>query len=195
MLHRRIVASFRFNPYRDFLAGIELSDLIRRDAWKLLPKEDTVSVIGPSDPTDSPEGYVVVADSALDHYSGRVDMIVSDLDGPIQKIIDQEDSLKVIHAHGDNIQKLREVVPRIKGTILGTTQSIPVRAVRNIGGFTDGDRSVIMASLLGAKRIFIHGFDYSNPVDEPRDLKFMKLQFAKGIIDNVKSAEVVYVRR
>ena len=195
MLHRRIVASFRFNPYRDFLAGIELSDLIRRDAWKLLPKEDTVSVIGPSDPTESPEGYVVVADSALDHYSGRVDMIVSDLDGPIQKIIDQEDSLKVIHAHGDNIQKLREVVPRIKGTILGTTQSIPVRAVRNIGGFTDGDRSVIMASLLGAKRIFIHGFDYSNPVDGPRDVKFMKLQFAKGIIDNVKSAEVVYVRK
>ncbi|MCL5930526.1 MAG: DUF115 domain-containing protein [Candidatus Thermoplasmatota archaeon] len=195
MLHRRIVASFRFNPYRDFLAGIELSDLIRRDAWKLLPKEDTVSVIGPSDPTESPEGYVVVADSALDHYSGRVDMIVSDLDGPIQKIIDQEDSLKVIHAHGDNIQKLGEVVPRLKGTILGTTQSIPVRAVRNIGGFTDGDRSVIMASLLGAKRIFIHGFDYSNPVDGPRDVKFMKLQFAKGIIDNVKSAEVVYVRR
>jgi len=195
MLHRRIVASFRFNPYRDFLAGIELSDLIRRDAWKLLPKEDTVSVIGPSDPTESPEGYVVVADSALDHYSGRVDMIVSDLDGPIQKIIDQGDSLKVIHAHGDNIQKLGEVVPRLKGTILGTTQSIPVRAVRNIGGFTDGDRSVIMASLLGAKRIFIHGFDYSNPVDGPRDVKFMKLQFAKGIIDNVKSAEVVYVRR
>jgi hypothetical protein len=195
MLHRRIVASFRFNPYRDFLAGIELSDLIRRDAWKLLPKEDTVSVIGPSDPTESPEGYVVVADSALDHYSGRVDMIVSDLDGPIQKIIDQEDSLKVIHAHGDNIQKLGEVVPRLKGTILGTTQSIPVRAVRNIGGFTDGDRSVIMASLLGAKRIFIHGFDYSNPVDGPRDVKFMKLQFAKGIIDNVKSAEVVYVRK
>ncbi|EQB64667.1 MAG: hypothetical protein AMDU3_IPLC00004G0245 [Thermoplasmatales archaeon I-plasma] len=195
MLHRRIVASFRFNPYRDFLAGIELSDLIRRDAWKLLPKEDTVSVIGPSDPTESPEGYVVVADSALDHYSGRVDMIVSDLDGPIQKIIDQEDSLKVIHAHGDNIQKLGEVVPRLKGTILGTTQSIPVRAVRNIGGFTDGDRSVIMASLLGAKRIFIHGFDYSNPVDGPRDVKFMKLQFAKGIIDNVKSAEVVYLRR
>ena len=195
MLHRRIVASFRFNPYRDFLAGIELSDLIRRDAWKLLPKEDTVSVIGPSDPTESPEGYVVVADSALDHYSGRVDMIVSDLDGPIQKIIDQEDSIKVIHAHGDNIQKLREVVPRIKGTILGTTQSIPVRAVKNIGGFTDGDRSVIMASLLGAKRIFIYGFDYSNPVDGPRDVKFMKLQFAKGIIDNVKSAEVVYVRK
>ena len=195
MLHRRIVASFRFNPYRDFLAGIELSDLIRRDAWKLLPKEDTVSVIGPSDPTESPEGYVVVADSALDHYSGRVDMIVSDLDGPIQKIIDQEDSLKVIHAHGDNIQKLGEVVPRLKGTILGTTQSIPVRAVRNIGGFTDGDRSVIMASLLGAKRIFIHGFDYSNPVDGPRDVKFMKVQFAKGIIDNLKSAEVVYVRK
>ena len=195
MLHRRIVASFRFNPYRDFLAGIELSDLIRRDAWNLLPKEDTVSVIGPSEPTEDPEGYVVVADSALDHYSGRVDMIVSDLDGPIQKIIDQEDSLKVIHAHGDNIQKLGEVVPRLKGTILGTTQSIPVRAVRNIGGFTDGDRSVIMASLLGAKRIFIHGFDYSNPVDGPRDVKFMKLQFAKGIIDNVKSAEVVYVRK
>lgn len=195
MLHRRIVASFRFNPYRDFLAGIELSDLIRTDAWTSLPKADVVSVIGPFRPLVNPEGYVIVADSALNHYSGRVNMIVSDLDGPIEKIIDQVDSVKVIHAHGDNIQKLRAIVPRIGGTVLGTTQSIPVRAVKNIGGFTDGDRSVIMASLLGAKKIFIHGFDYSNPVDEPRDVKLMKLQFAKGIIDNVKSAEVVYVQR
>ncbi|MGC8562900.1 MAG: 6-hydroxymethylpterin diphosphokinase MptE-like protein [Thermoplasmata archaeon] len=194
-LHRRIVASFRFNPYRDFLAGIELSDLIERDAWDSLPKEDVVSVIGPSNPSENPNGYVIVADSALNHYSGRIDMIVSDLDGPIEKIIEQEDSVKVIHAHGDNIKKLRTVVPRIRGTVLGTTQSIPVRRVRNIGGFTDGDRSVIMATLLGAKRIFIHGFDYSNPVDEPRDMKVRKMQFAKGIIDNVKSAEVVYVRR
>ncbi|MEM0134295.1 MAG: 6-hydroxymethylpterin diphosphokinase MptE-like protein [Thermoplasmatales archaeon] len=195
ILHRAIVASFRFNPYRDFLAGIELNDLIRRDMWNLLPQEEVVSVIGPSDPSTDPEGYVIVADSALDHYSGRVDMIVSDLDGPTDKIINQVESIKVIHAHGDNIDRLRSLVPKIRGIVLGTTQSIPIRKVRNIGGFTDGDRSVILATLLGAKRIYIHGFDYSKPVDEPKDLKLKKMQFGKGIIDNVKSAEVVYVRR
>lgn len=192
-LHRKIVASFRFNPYLDFLAGIELNDLIRENQWSKLPRESVVSVIGPSHPSDRPEGYVIVADSALAHYRGRCDMIVSDLDGPLDKILKGENCIKVIHAHGDNIEKLREIVPKLKGTVLGTTQSIPLRNVRNIGGFTDGDRSVIMGVLLGAEKIFVHGFDYSSPVDEPRDEKLRKMRFGKEIIDNIKSAEVVYV--
>ncbi|MCL4447994.1 MAG: DUF115 domain-containing protein [Thermoplasmatales archaeon] len=192
-LHRRIVASFRFNPYCDFLAGIELNDILRKDMWDQLPRKETVSVIGPSNPDNSPEGYVIVADSAIRYYTGRVDMIVSDLDGPIDRILQSRGTIKVIHAHGDNIQKLRELVPKMNGIVLGTTQSIALKYVRNIGGFTDGDRSVIMATLIGAKRIFIHGFNYSDPVDEPRDIKLKKMQLGREIIDNIKSAEVVYV--
>ncbi len=194
-LHRKIVAAFRYNPYRDFLAGIELNDLIRENSWSKIPGEKVVSVIGPSDPSNSPDGYVIVADSALDHYTGRCDMIVTDLDGPMDKIMKDEDSIKVVHAHGDNIEKLREYVPKLRGLVLGTTQSIPLRNVRNIAGFTDGDRSVIMGTIIGAKKIFIHGFDYTSPMDEPKDEKRRKMLFGKDIIDNIKSAEVVYVRR
>ncbi len=194
-LHRRIVTTFSFNPYRDFLAGIELNDLIRSNRWDTLPSADVVSVVGPSHPADHPEGYVIVADSALNYYKGRFDMIVSDLDGPVDKIIENTESIKVIHAHGDNINKLRETIPRLKGVVLGTTQSIPLKNVMNIGGFTDGDRSVIMGTLMGAKKILIHGFDYSEPVDEPKELKIRKMQLGRLIIDNVKSAEIVYVLR
>lgn len=194
-LHRKIVASFRFNPYRDFLAGIELNDLLRSNLWGRLPSEKEVSVIGPSNPSNDPEGFVIVADSALKYYDGRCDMIVSDLDGPIEKIIEKEKSIKVIHAHGDNIDKLRQYVPLLKGIVLGTTQSIPLRNVRNIGGFTDGDRSIIMGTILGAKKIYIHGFDYSAPIDDPKDVKLKKLQFGKGLIDKIKNIELVYVHK
>jgi uncharacterized Rossmann fold enzyme len=194
-LHRKIVASFRFNPYRDFLAGIELNDIISQNLWGMLPSEEVVSVIGPSHPSSDPDGYVIVADSALKFYDGKYDMVVSDLDGPIETIIEEKKSIKVIHAHGDNIEKLRKYVPLLRGIVLGTTQSIPLQNVRNIGGFTDGDRSVIMATLLGARKIFVHGFDYSAPIDSPKDEKLKKLKFAKELIDKIKNTELVYVQK
>ncbi len=194
-LHRKIVATFNYNPYRDFLAGIELNDLIKSDLWDKLPRESVVSVIGPSNPSNDPEGYVIVADSALRYYSGRYDMIVSDLDGPIEKIIDSKDCIKVIHAHGDNIEKLRKYVPEMSGTVLGTTQSIPLQKVKNIGGFTDGDRSVIMGILMGAEKIYIYGFDYSKPVDEPANIKLKKMLFGKEIIENKKGPVIEYLTK
>jgi uncharacterized Rossmann fold enzyme len=194
-LHRKIVASFRFNPYRDFLAGIELNNLLSSNLWGKLPGEDVVSVIGPSFPSSNPDGFVIVADSALKFYDGKYDMVVSDLDGPIERIIEEKKSIKVIHAHGDNIDKLRKYVPLLSGIVLGTTQSIPLHNVRNIGGFTDGDRSVIMATILGAKKVYIHGFDYSTPIDDPKDVKLKKLLFAKELIGKIKNTELVYVQK
>lgn len=154
-----------------------------------------MSVIGPSEPPSDPKGYVIVADSALNQYNGRYDMLVSDLDGPMERILEDRKSIKVIHAHGDNLDKLRSYVPNIRGIILGTTQSIPLKRVRNIGGFTDGDRSVIMGVILGAKKIFIYGFDFLNPMDEPKEIKKKKMLIGKEVIDKVKNAEIVYVHR
>jgi len=61
-------------------------------------KEGIVSVVGPADPFDEPKGYVIVADSALNYYDGSCDMIVTDLDGPIGKILNHTESIKVVHA-------------------------------------------------------------------------------------------------
>ncbi|MEM4950603.1 MAG: hypothetical protein QXS75_04660, partial [Thermoplasmatales archaeon] len=147
--------------------------------------------IGPANPPKEVDGFVIVADSALNSYSGRYDMIVTDLDGPANLIL-RGNTLKVVHAHGDNIERIVNLVPRMEGSVLGTTQSIPVGSVRNIGGFTDGDRSVIMAVLMGAERVKIYGFDFENPVDEPKDKKIMKMKVAKDILNNIRDVEISF---
>ncbi|MEM1995569.1 MAG: hypothetical protein QXT54_00835 [Thermoplasmatales archaeon] len=190
-LHRKLIAFFNYSPYLDFLAGLELNSLIRADLWSTLPRIRSASVIGPANPPKEVDGFVIVADSALNSYSGRYDMIVTDLDGPANLIL-RGNTLKVVHAHGDNIERIVNLVPRIEGSVLGTTQSIPVGSVRNIGGFTDGDRSVIMAVLMGAERVKIYGFDFENPVDEPKDKKIMKMKVAKDILNNIRDVEISF---
>ncbi|MEM0140687.1 MAG: hypothetical protein QXN66_01435 [Thermoplasmatales archaeon] len=190
-LHRRLVALFRYNPYLDFIAGIELSNLIKKNSWDLLPHLNAATVIGPVDPPGDVDGFVIVADSALNYYSGNCSMVVTDLDGPVEKIVEGK-FIKVVHAHGDNIDKLAQFVPRMKGLVLGTTQSVPVGAIRNIGGFTDGDRSVIMALLMGAKEVNVFGFDFNEPLDEPKHLKQMKMEVSKRILSDISDAEITF---
>jgi Uncharacterized Rossmann fold enzyme len=196
-LHRRIVSSFNFNPYLDFLAGIILSQYIEKDLWNLLPKVQEVNVIGPKNPPKDLNGFNIVADSALNFYEGRYHMVVTDLDGPADRIISssKEGKYIIVHAHGDNIDKIIEHLPQLKGNVLGTTQSIPVRYVKNIGGFTDGDRSVLIAVFLGAKQINLYGFDFENPVDEPKDIKAKKMEFAREIIEKLKNIRIQYIQQ
>ncbi len=187
------MTNFRYNPYLDFLSGIILSNLLSYDFWSSLPKMDVVNVIGPYKLSQSPEGFNIVADSALNYYPGKADMIVSDLDGPLDKIIKYKDAIKVIHAHGDNIDKIIDVVPRLKGPILGTTQSIPVRNIRNIGGFTDGDRAIIMGKIMGAKEVRVYGFNWDIPVDEPKLLKKKKMIIGKEIVEKLTNIKITYM--
>ncbi|MGC8727430.1 MAG: hypothetical protein ACP5RG_05460 [Thermoplasmata archaeon] len=192
-LHRKIVARLNYNPYQDFISGLILSSLIKEDNWPLIPKREEVNVIGPWHYSGEPDGYNIVADSALKNFKGRADMIVSDLDGPIEKIIQNENAIKVIHAHGDNIDKMIEFVPLIKGIVLGTTQSIPFEPVKNIGGFTDGDRAIIMGKIMGAKIVKVYGFNWDDPVDEPREIKRRKMLIGKEIIEKLTNIKIVYV--
>src|SRR5690606_15190153 len=79
------------------------------------------------------------------------EVVVTDLDGEMKDIIyaNQEGSLIVVHAHGNNIEKVKEFVPSLQ-RIMGTTQSTPLENVHNFGGFTDGDRALFLAVELGA---------------------------------------------
>lgn len=194
-MHRKIVARLNYNPYHDFISGLILSLLIEKDKWHLIPKREEVNVIGPWHYKGEPEGYNIVADSALTSFKGRPDMIVSDLDGPIEKIIENENAIKVIHAHGDNIDKIIEFVPIINGIILGTTQSIPFGPVKNIGGFTDGDRAIIMGKIMGAKIVKVYGFNWDDPVDQPREIKRRKMLIGKEIIEKLTNIKIVYVNQ
>ncbi|WP_429222994.1 6-hydroxymethylpterin diphosphokinase MptE-like protein [Methanobacterium oryzae] len=124
------------------------------------------------------------------------DIIVTDLDGKMDDIIkaNNEGAILVIHAHGNNIEKVEKYVPTLQ-RILGTTQSIPLENVYNFGGFTDGDRCIFLASEFGANLIILAGMDFGkivtkysrpdleNSEDTADEIKTKKLKFAKELTE------------
>jgi uncharacterized Rossmann fold enzyme len=109
------------------------------------------------------DGIVITADAAslkyLRLFGREPEVIVSDLDGP-PEILSMR-SIKVLHAHGDNIGRILEFVPRVE-ELVATTQVEPTERVHNFGGFTDGDRSVFLACICGAKSIRLAGMDFDS---------------------------------
>ena len=117
------------------------------------------------------------------------DIIVTDLDGDEDTIkkISKTKSIFVIHAHGDNIEKL-QMVKKIKNCI-GTTQTNPFNKIQNFGGFTDGDRGVFLASHFDAKKIILFGMDFGNQIGRfsntkklDRKIKLKKLQIGRDLL-------------
>ncbi|NJE85664.1 DUF115 domain-containing protein [Thermococcus sp. CX2] len=117
---------------------------------------------------DFSDGTLIAADgatSALLEFGLVPDIVVTDLDGriPDLKIANDRGSFVVIHAHGDNIEKMNVYVPLFQ-RILGTCQTEPLDIVYNFGGFTDGDRAAFLAEALGAREIVLVGFDFGETV-------------------------------
>ncbi len=132
-----------------------------------------------------PEKYVVVAadgaTSVLMNAGITPDIIVTDLDGNMEDEA-RAGAIMVVHAHGDNMDALRKIVPELK-RVIGTTQSKPRKYVYNFGGFTDGDRSVFLAKEMGARSIRLIGFDFRDVNVPP--LKKKKLVWAEKLIKMV----------
>ena len=134
----------------------------------------------------------IAADSSLKPLvdNGIIpDIIVTDLDGNEDTIkkISKTKSIFVIHAHGDNIEKL-EMVKKIKNCI-GTTQTNPFNKIKNFGGFTDGDRGVFLASHFNAKKIILFGMDFGNQIGKfsntkksDREIKLKKLEIGRDLL-------------
>ena len=134
----------------------------------------------------------IAADSSLKPLvdNGIIpDIIVTDLDGNEDTIkkISKTKSIFVIHAHGDNIEKL-QMVKKMKNCI-GTTQTNPFNKVQNFGGFTDGDRGVFLASYFNAKKIILFGMDFGNQIGKfsntkksDREIKLKKLEIGRDLL-------------
>lgn len=166
----------------------------------------TVTVVGNSpallDDLESlpPEGPVIASGSSVCRLSSvgvKPDVVVTDLDGEIESQIKAsgDGALTFIHAHGDNVDLIREYAWRFKGPIILTTQSVPENTVSNYGGFTDGDRAVCIVRHFGAQHILMLGFDYGNPMPKEGSdpsVKLRKLKWAENIIGMVAEGCLKY---
>ncbi|MCE5215128.1 MAG: DUF115 domain-containing protein [Methanobacterium sp.] len=146
------------------------------------------------------------ATSALLEEDIVPDIIVTDLDGNMKDIscANHEGAFLVVHAHGDNMEKIRRYVPNLN-RMMGTTQSTPLNNVYNFGGFTDGDRCLFLAVELGAEYIILGGMDfgkivtkYSRPdmiesESEADEIKQLKLHYAKKLVEWIAENEKVTI--
>lgn len=127
---------------------------------------------------------VIAADGATAVLMDRgivPEVIVTDLDGDVEKEIlaNQQGSIAVIHAHGDNIETILTHAAKFKN-IIGSTQAAPFANVYNFGGFTDGDRCVFLANEFNAKSITLAGFDFDD--ENVTEMKAKKLGWAKKLL-------------
>jgi 2-amino-4-hydroxy-6-hydroxymethyldihydropteridine diphosphokinase len=112
-----------------------------------------------------------------------VDCMVTDLDKNPDTVrrLTHERTPVAIHAHGDNVPSIRAVVPDCVGEfVLPTTQVDPRGPVRNVGGFTDGDRAAFLADHLGAARLQFVGWAFDDPSVSPT--KARKLEWAERLL-------------
>ena len=114
-------------------------------------------------------------------------VVVTDLDGGDEILLKASEmgSIMVVHAHGDNIDALRRLVPRFHSPIFGTTQSRPFKKIYNVGGFTDGDRAAYLASALNFRTIILIGMNLV-PKSE-NEVEEKKLFFAKKLLERLAS--------
>ena len=202
--YSNILKEFKYDEKKDKESAIILNSILKRSNINNeilnLIKNETVFVIGsgPSLSTAIPKlknlkkSIKIAADSSVKPLvdNGIVpDIVITDLDGDwnsLEKIATK--SIFVVHAHGDNINKLK-FSKKFKKCI-GTTQSKPFSKIQNFGGFTDGDRGVFLANHFGAKKIILFGMDfgerigkYSNTKKSERTIKLMKLNKGKLLLE------------
>ena len=202
--YSNILKEFKYDEKKDKESAIILNSILKRSNINNeilnLIKNETVFVIGsgPSLSTAIPKlknlkkSIKIAADSSVKPLvdNGIIpDIVITDLDGDensLKKIATK--SIFVVHAHGDNINKLK-FSKKFKKCI-GTTQSKPFNKIQNFGGFTDGDRGVFLANHFGAKKIILFGMDfgerigkYSNTKKSERTIKLMKLNKGKLLLE------------
>ncbi len=199
-----ILREFNYDEQKDKKSATVLNTILKKSKTdeKIhdLIQGNTVFVIGsgPSLSSAIPKlkklkkEIKIAADSSLKPLleNGIIpDIVVTDLDGDessLKKIAKK--TIFVVHAHGDNIEKL-EFVKKFKNCI-GTTQTKPFKKIQNFGGFTDGDRCVFLANHFEAKKIILFGMDFGNRIGKfsntkksERKIKLKKLKKGKSLLE------------
>ncbi|PWR74027.1 6-hydroxymethylpterin diphosphokinase MptE-like protein [Methanospirillum lacunae] len=196
-LYHEICEYFSFDPDDDERAAHVAVDLSSSDATSDLVNlisGHPVTVCGNAPclksqvQADNITGVVIAADAAasvLLSCGVRPVVIVTDLDGIDEYAIDlnNKGTIMVVHAHGDNIPRIKTWVPKFTGPLILTTQGRPFKNIHNFGGFSDGDRAVYMARDCGASAIHLLGFDCDDQSVTP--VKKGKLIWARRLLSEI----------
>ena len=112
----------------------------------------------------------LAADGAARFLNKRripINAIFTDLDGITKESFTKSEFI-IVHAHGDNIERLNDFKNEILSfpNLIGTTQVEPVENLVNSGGFTDGDRILffIASLILPIHDIYLIGMDFNKIV-------------------------------
>jgi len=195
-----IVSDLGISKEGDAEAARELNEIIGEPNLKGLEsliKGRLVNVFGAGPSLEGlgeiPDGRCITADGATSFLVEKgvtPDIVVTDLDGRIEDIqrANQRGAIVVLHAHGDNIEKVRKFAGRFRNPV-GTAQVKPFGRLLNFGGFTDGDRAVYLAEHFKPSRIRLYGMDfdetpgkYSFTPPARIERKMKKLKWAKKLI-------------
>ena len=203
--YREILKDFGYSRNKDAQSAKLLNSLLQKKTLSTgirdLIKNKPVFVIGagPSLPYCIPilmkhkKITKIVADGAtkaIIENGLRPDIVVTDLDGDITSLkkAGSKNTIMVVHAHGDNSEKLH-LLKYFKNCV-GTTQTKPIGKIHNFGGFTDGDRCVFLANHFQAKKIILLGMDFGTRIGKysktrvlNRTIKIKKLRRGKKLLE------------
>jgi len=190
-----INSQFGFSKSREEVSSRLISRLYqpKGNLSKLL-LHNTVTIVGAGITANEiiPDGVLIAADGAVSACLKRnliPDIVVTDLDGHLPEMVlaNTKGSEIVVHGHGDNLSRLFEFSTKIQPISLTTTY--PSSNTNCWGGFTDGDRSLMMSLGLGADLVNLVGFDFEKVGEYTGKFSFKKLQklsWARKIVDKCK---------
>ena len=202
---KEIRKEFGYLEKVDLISAKKLDSLLKRKNSKRqfqnMIRGKTVFIIGAGPSLTRSLKYIkksknvtkIVADGAvraLLEKNIKPDILVTDLDGDLKSIekIGKTRIPIIVHAHGDNYEKL-EIVKKLKN-VTGSTQTRKIGKIENFGGFTDGDRCVFLAEYFNANKIVLIGMDFGQKIGKyskhrivDRKIKIKKLKFGKKIVE------------
>ncbi len=178
----KISLELKLDLKKDFLSSLLLSNQLSKatfnvNNFKIINNKKILIVgAGPSIEEQSVQNFikrhndfvVIAADGSTElclKLGVVPNFVVTDLDGDLDSLISANKlgSILLVHAHGDNIDKILKYTPKIRN-YYGTTQIFPLYNVYNFGGFTDGDRCAFFAEEFHSSEIWLVGMDFTSSI-------------------------------
>jgi len=194
-LQEEINSQFGFSKSREEVSSRLISRLYKpKGNLSTLLLHNTVTIIGAGITANEtiPVGVLIAADGAVSACLKRnliPDIVVTDLDGHLPDMVwaNKQGSKIVVHGHGDNLSRLFEFSKEIQPISLTTTYPSPV--TNCWGGFTDGDRALMMSLGMGADIVNLVGFNFETVGAYTGKFslkKLQKLSWAREIVNKCK---------